>query len=245
MWHFEALWDWWGKRQVGWASWLGWVWLHAWATSPSLPACMGVLQTFAITQRHSGVVSVALTLLTLRAAELSALARWRRSPTQIPRQLLAYFLPVAREVWRRGWDPRLSHWQRACCCFICKIFGVWAFQLTLVSWVQTKLMGNIWCQEGGARWYLGHVKMGSCCGGVLGWPCVCSVGERTRSNGWRGQPWKWDMGGETPLSMGHHCQALEPPSAGLCWFHLAKEGSQQLWGGGLSVYTYTHFLDSS
>lgn len=42
-----------------------------------------------------------------------------------------------------------------------------------------------------------------------------------------------------PLGVGHHCQALEPPSVGLCWFHLAKEGSSCVWG---LKYMYVHTL---
>lgn len=52
VWHFAALWEWWGKRQVGTMA------AHL-STRPSLPACMGLLQTFAIAERHGGVVSVA------------------------------------------------------------------------------------------------------------------------------------------------------------------------------------------
>lgn len=35
--------------------------------------------------------------------------------------------------------------------FICEIFRVWVFQLTLASWARTKLMGTIWCWEGTVR----------------------------------------------------------------------------------------------
>lgn len=51
------------------------------------------------------------------------------------------------------------------------------------------------------------------------------------------------MSGETPLGTGQPCRApgmaQEPPSVGLCLFHLAKEGRQQLWGG-VSVCIHTH-----
>lgn len=124
---------------------------HAWAecggvpeppspASPaSLPACAGMLQTFAATQRHGGVVLLAPAVAYLEGwgpescRATCPLQRWRRCPTQLPRQLLACFPPVAGAVRSRGWDPVPCCCQRARYCFIGKIFGVWAFQLTLAS----------------------------------------------------------------------------------------------------------------
>lgn len=81
------------------------------------------------------------------------LGMWRKSAGQILRQLLACCLHVTGAC-SKGQNPVPCCWQKAYYCFICEIFGAWAFQLTLASWAWTKLTWTIWCLKGAKRYVI-------------------------------------------------------------------------------------------
>lgn len=81
-------------------------------------------------------------------------------------------------------------------------------------------------------------ELGSCCGGVPGCPRLCSAGERIRSNGWGGQPWKWDVGGENPWAWGTKAKAWSLPALGCAGFTWLRKAARSWGGRGLSTYTY-------
>jgi len=150
------------------------------------------------------------------------LAKVEEIPDPMPTTALGLF--SARAVRSRDWDPVPCPWRRACYCFIRKIFGVWAFQLTLKSWVRTKLMGTIWCREGAVRgWPWPSEIVEPLCQGAGVAACPQHGGKRGRERQLKRAPmgvgWGW---WKPPRAWA----SLLGPGASRCWAVLVSLG----WG---------------